>query len=50
MNSILLCLIVSSFTSIIINKIMATYYFKIIDSHLEDTIKIIKKSLLSKNQ
>lgn len=40
MKIILISIIVSAVTSVIVNKIMATYYFKIMDDHINKSMKM----------
>lgn len=41
MKNIIVCIVVSAITSVIVNKIMATYYFKVIDDHINKTMKML---------
>lgn len=45
MNNMIACILVSLFVSVIANKILAIYTFKVIDGHVKDLFEITKKSI-----
>lgn len=42
-NAILSCIVCSAVTSVITTKILATYYFKIVDGYVEDMTQKTKE-------
>lgn len=42
METIILCIICSAIISVIITKILATHYFKIIDGYVDDMIEMTR--------